>query len=327
MRLNTILSWVWYSITLVMGLYCFPFTGLMALGHGLYAIFLEKFNFSGKILKAYLISSLISFLVFIPWLWISLKNLSVISQTTNWSANYKQSLPILSRNWVIGISRLFFDINIRHDSSFSYLLLMGIVTNLVMILLTYSIYFLVKNSALKVYLFILNLIGVTALCLILPDLTLGGIRSTVDRYLIPSYLGIQLCIAYILGININSKNSWKKNWQAIAFILILGGIISNIVISQADNWWLKQVGYQNPSIAHLIDRSEKPLIISDLSSSKLGNVISLSHLLKSSAQFQLVKSARILDISTNYSDIFIYGTSGELRSLLKKSKDFKIVPA
>jgi uncharacterized membrane protein len=210
MRLNTILSWVWYSITLVMGLYCFPFTGLMALGHGLYAIFLEKFNFSGKILKAYLISSLISFLVFIPWLWISLKNLSVISQTTNWSANYKQSLPILSRNWVIGISRLFFDINIRHDSSFPYLLLMGIVTILVMILLTYSIYFLVKNSALKVYLFILNLIGVTALCLILPDLTLGGIRSTVDRYLIPSYLGIQLCIAYILGININSKNSWKK---------------------------------------------------------------------------------------------------------------------
>jgi uncharacterized membrane protein len=329
MRLKTVLSWVWYSITLAIGLYCFPLTGLVAIGHGIYATIVEKFRILDKNIRAYFLSCLAAFLLFIPWIWLAFSNLPTISHRTNWSTNYKQPLSVLARNWAVGISRLFFDINTRHDSQFSYRLLMGFVTIAILALFFYSLYFLVKISSGKICWFVLTLIGTTALSIVMPDLLLGGIRSTKDRYLIPSYLGIQIAIAYLLAMKIGKLDLRKysqKFWQVITIILICLGIISNLVSAQLDNWWLKETGYQNPAIARVINQLENPLIVSDISSSQIANVISLSYLLKPQAKFQLVQNAQVPDIPKNFSNIFIYGTSGELRSQLEQLKNFKIMP-
>jgi uncharacterized membrane protein len=45
-RLKTRLTWVIYGVTLVFGLYTYPFFALTIIGYGIYAIALEKFVLS-----------------------------------------------------------------------------------------------------------------------------------------------------------------------------------------------------------------------------------------------------------------------------------------
>lgn len=67
MRLKTKASWRTYAAILALSLYTFLFTGLVALGHGIYVALTERFRLT-KISIAYLLSSLAGLLAFLPWL-------------------------------------------------------------------------------------------------------------------------------------------------------------------------------------------------------------------------------------------------------------------
>ncbi len=85
------------------------------------------------------------------------------------------------------------------------------ISNLIiLILIVYSFYFVCKNTPERVSLFVLTLTSVTVLSLLLPDLIVGGIRVATPRYEIPSYLGVQLAVAYLLSTKI--RCIFIKNW-------------------------------------------------------------------------------------------------------------------
>lgn len=318
-RLCNRLSWRLYAISLIVGLYTFLFTGLVAIAHGLYLFSLKtKLQFA-KALLAYWLASIIALVAFIPWLIIVVSNFSAI----NSNVNKDGAIPLLSliQTWLFNLSYIFFDIGWDSNSENSINLTSPII--LPFLLLTgYSLYFLYRTTAKQVSLFILLLTFVPVLALILPDLILGGQRSLTMRYLIPTYLGIQITVAYLLATKLSSSNvKHQKFWQLLLLLLLTSGILSCAKSTYAETWWIKGSSTENPQVARIINAANHPLLVSD---TKIGRVISLSYLLEPKVQFLLKPKCHTcqLDFSSklsfesemfdNYSTIFLYKPSDEM---------------
>lgn len=94
--------------------------------------------------------------------------------------------------------------------------------------------------------------------------------------------------------------------------------MSGAVSSEAEIWWTKEWGGENPAIARSINLAAKPLVVSDISEVSLGNVRSLGHLLESKvrlqlfnlnpqvpSEMQLVDKSTIPRIPKDFSEVFV----------------------
>lgn len=142
------------------------------------------------------------------------------------------------------------------------------------------------------------------------------------RYLIPTYLGIQIAVAYLLATKLSSSSvKQQKFWRLLTLVLLTSGILSCVVSARTETWWTKGNSAENPQVAQIINQANRPLVISD---TKIGRIISLSYLLEPKVQFQLNPKCHTCqldftsnlsfdsEISTNYSDIFAYKPSEEM---------------
>lgn len=298
-----ILTWGIYAVTLALSLYTFLLSAFVAVAHGIYVIATARFKLN-RTVKAYLLASLAGFLAFTPWIVVVITNFLQFDGSTSWT---KMQLPveILIKSWLLQLSRIFIDLNFGFENQFSF-----VITPIFLTLIGYSIYFLCRTTNYKVWLFIVMLIVIPALPLILPDLIFGGIRSLSERYLLPSYLGIQLAVTYLLATQIHNKSLLRRRiWQTIMGLLIICGLVSYGVNSQAETWWSKVISYGNPQVAKIINQAARPLLISDASGINYGNVFSLSYLLQPKAQFQLVKDQTIPNIPNGFTDVFLLNPS------------------
>lgn len=109
-RLNNLFNWSIYSLTIVLGLYTLPLFLLVAIGHGIYIIPIERFKFNNTV-RNYLISFIVGLLAFIPWIFLTLISVSSLEETTNWlNYSYRYGIPELAFNWLQNITRLFIDL-------------------------------------------------------------------------------------------------------------------------------------------------------------------------------------------------------------------------
>jgi uncharacterized membrane protein len=321
LRVNTKWSWSIYAIAVALALYSHLFSALTAVGQGIYVVIIERGRWS-KRLKAYLLAATTGLLIFLPWIAIFLNNESQASKKWGWIV---QDLPPLHfyHTWVTNLVRGFFDVQFRNNDPFdiqfgfdeptTYLIVP------ILLLVVYAIYFLFRKTPLQVWLFVLLLMASTTLPLVLPDLISGGKRSTIARYQLPSYLGIQLAIAYLLSTKLSQDlrirppfppnlggtggqngsicvspvraislgNLQQNLWRFITSGLVLYGVISCVFIAQADTWWTKYTDYYNPQVARLINQSNSPLLCSE---SNYDRILSLSHQLDPKVRLKLVAS-------------------------------------
>ncbi len=323
MRLKTKLSWGVYAVTLILGLYSHLCNVFVAIGHGIYVVATESFHLS-KTVTAYLLASLVGFLAFAPWILVVAK--LPRPSTLGWAEQKIGLLNMFSR-WIGNLSRVFLDLGLDRSASLgSKSVQLGFLIPLILslfILTVYSIYFLYRTTPKRTWLFILTLIGSITLALILPDLILGGRRSTTPRYLVPFYLGVQLAIAHLLATQITSINlQRRKLWQIAMVMLLSSGVLSCAISSQAQIWWNKDSAldkYYFP-VAHIINQANHPLVISD--SAKPGMALSLSYLLNPKVRLLLLTKADIPKIPSGFSDVFLYRSSKALRN--KIEQDHKI---
>lgn len=310
---DRILTWGIYTVTLALSLYTFLLSGFVAVAHGIYVIATTQLRWN-KTVRAYVLASLTGFLAFTPWLLVIIINLFQFQSTTAWTT---AKLPLLTviQSWLIQLSRIFFDLDyVGWENPKSYL-----ITPIILILVVYSIYFLCSTTHPKVWLFIVTLIAVPALPLMLPDIIFGGVRSLAERYLMPSYLGIQLAVAYLLATQLyNGKISRQRIWQTIMVLVIFGGVVSCTVSSQAETWWSKVISYGNPQVAKIINQASRPLLISDSFGINYGNVFSLSYLVEPKVRFQLLKGTNIPKLPQGLTDVFLLNPSDTLRKEIEK---------
>ena len=305
--------WVIYALTVAIGLYSHLFFALVAIGHGIYVVAIEGWRFSKKVL-AYLLASLTGLLIFSPWLLIIAANLSQIIQSTATTNSTVRNLPL---RWLLNLSRLFFDLN----QGLSFI---NPILYLTAILSIWAVYFVCRNTPKQTWLFIVTLIGVTGLALILPDLILGGRRSSVTRYAIPCFLGIQLAVAYLLTFKI-SKSQYSKRWSKVLVALIASGVISCVASSFFPVWWHNSHtnSKYNVEVARIVNQAERPLLVTD---EIPGRVLAFSHLLKPDVNLQLVVEPNIPKIADNFGNVFLYRPSERLRQGIEQEQNFKIEP-
>ncbi|AVH69557.1 glycosyltransferase family 39 protein [Nostoc sp. 'Lobaria pulmonaria (5183) cyanobiont'] len=316
-RVLRILNWGMYAVTLVLSLYTFLFSGFVVVAHGIYVIAIAKFRFT-KTVKAYLLASLAGILAFTPWIMVLIVNLLQVKSSTAWT---KRHLPldILIKSWLLQLNRIFLDLNFGFENPFSY-----VITPIFLVLIGYSIYFICRTTNYKIWLFIVTLIMIPALPLMLPDLLFGGIRSLAERYLLISYLGIQLAVTYLLATQLHNKSFARRRiWQIIMGIVIICGLVSYGVSSQAETWWSKVISSGNPQVAKILNQATHPLLISNDSGINYGNVFSLSYLVQPKVQFQLVKDRSIPNIPDGFTEIFLLNPSNSWRKQIETNYNYK----
>ncbi|MGB7441092.1 MAG: glycosyltransferase family 39 protein [Coleofasciculaceae cyanobacterium] len=304
-RLKNWQNWLIYSLTVTLGLYTHPFSAFVSIGHGIYLLITEGLRPTKQFIN-YVLSSLLGLLLFVPWLLIVVTNFSnFLSNTASVNLNRSGFLPLF---WGLNLSRIFFDLN-QGTSPFSPLHYLAAFLSI------YALYYLYRQAPLKVWLFIITLIGVTGTALIAPDVILGGRRSSITRYAIPCYLGIQIAVAYLIAQKCLIKPAGKRNkkrWRYVAIALIFSGILSGIVSSQLPVWWHKSQAKSryNPAVAEIINQTEQPLVITD---EIPGRVLSIAHLLKPDTQLQLVVEPAIPKITADFNNVFLYRPSDNLK--------------
>ncbi|MBD2564576.1 MULTISPECIES: glycosyltransferase family 39 protein [Nostoc] len=307
--------WSIYAVTLAISLYTFLWSAFVAVAHGIYVMLTAKFQLTETV-RTYLLASLVGFLAFMPWITIVMGDFFqflISADKTITQPNLTPVFPFL----LMQLSRIFFDIDLSPDNYFNYL-----ITPTFLILLGYSIYFLCLTTNYKVWFFLITLIVVPALPLILSSA--GGIQSSTEAYFIPSYLGIQVTVAYLLATQLyNGSLSRRSIWHIIMALVIICGLISSKVSSQAETWWNKGMSYGNPQVAQIINQTTRPLLISDALGNNYGNVFSLSYLLEPKVRFLLVNNQKIPKIPDGFADVFLLNPSDTWHEKIEKKYKLK----
>jgi uncharacterized membrane protein len=321
LRRSTRLSWSTYAVSIALALYTHTFSVLILLGHGIYVALVEGWRSARS--RNFIIAALAGIGLFVPWLRVILDNFSLFSENT---ASVNVDRPDLYLIWGLNLSRLFFDLN--QGPSW-----INPVPYLLFALVIAAFYFLYRHAPARTWIFVVILAGVTGFALIGPDVILGGRRSSITRYAIPSFLAIELAVAYFLTCKLpiqhskfNTQNSkWPSRWRTIAIALISSGVISCAVNSQAQVWWHKShsKSFHNPQVARIVNRSDRPLVISDQNP---GMILSFSHLLQEDVRLQLIVKPAIPQLPAGFSDIYLYRPTDNLRAGLERDRQVNVAP-
>jgi uncharacterized membrane protein len=327
-RVKTWRSWGIYAATVAVGLYSHLFFVLVAIA---------KCRWS-KTVKAYFLSSLLVIFVFIPWIAVILTN---YKQALKMTAAQDINTPLLYflKSWLGNLSRNFIDTGFSSSSPFAApwpsLVFPSISVLLIVVLVTYSIYFLIRHIPKKTWLFILLLIGFTSLTIIIPDLILGRRTSVTGRYMIPAFLGVQLSVSYLFAERVSptlakNQNRYRKFWQVTLLALLTSGVISCAAVSQADTWWNNLTDTNNRQLAQIINQPSHPLVIQEIDSSppryNVFNLISLSYLLKPDVKFKFIPKNTVTEIPQEFNHVFFLSPSHTLKSGIEKKYKTKVEP-
>ncbi|EDX76165.1 hypothetical protein MC7420_5599 [Coleofasciculus chthonoplastes PCC 7420] len=326
-------KWVIYAASISLGLYSHLLFLFVILSHGLYVLICQILQIqAGKYLEVerelvpdiffykpigklliYSWATLIGIVGFFPWI------LVLFNKSAGMAGWLVRTLSIteITQRWLINLSSIFFDIQVGYvspifsigsaesgiylsvDNPFTYVIFAIVVIEI------YAVITLVTTQPPQTWLFILTLIVIPAMALVLPDLISGGQRSVTGRYLIPSYLGIQIAVAYLLRMKLfDLKIQSRKLWQLLLIALILGGILSCGVSSQSETWWNKYSSYDYPQVAKVINQAPSPLIISDRE--KIGRLISLSYLLDDKVSVMVIEPSSLPNIPAGFQPVFVF---------------------
>lgn len=328
-RVNSNMSWMIYSITLILGLYTYIFSGLVAIGHSIYVFTNENLKIN-RTVKNYFLSTLVGSIFFLPWIIAIIFNLEYAKKTTDWTSS-SIAFTALLKVWLLNLDRLFIDYNYNFMSRN---ILMYMLTFILLSGVIYSFYFLVRHTPKQSWLFLLTLIGITSIVLVSADLFLGGKRSGIPRYVIPCYLGIEITLAYTLAVKIMFfKSLTRQLAKVVVGVLIFLGIFSCNISYQAETWWNKYNSIFYPEISKIVDEYSKPIVITSTP-----DMISLKYSLSPHVDLLPLNSSANNNYSFNnlpsiietkninlkdYSDIFVYNSS-KILQLLELSKQYSI---
>ena len=307
--------WVVYGFSLALNFYVSLLSIFLAIAHSVYLSIVEDFRWKKQI-RNLCIAVIISVFLFTPWIQVIISNYDRLEDKTSWTT-IARPLPDLLLTWSLHLTSIFIDFIPGYNLAVS-----AKIAPIILIFIIYIAYFLIIHTSQKKWLFVLSLIIIPASGLILPDIIWGGQKSSITRYFVPCYLGIQIALAYWL---IKGKYSWQKFRQAVILIIIFSGIISCLVSSQANTWWNKLVSYNHPVIAEIINRYEQPLLISHQHDTSAGNLIALSYLLDPDVKLILVQPQEIPQIPVDrFEHILIWTNSLDFIDLIEHKYNCKL---
>jgi uncharacterized membrane protein len=327
--LKTQKSYGFYALTVVLGLYSHLLFAFVALGHGIYILLIEKLRWTPTV-KNYIGASAIAVLGFAPWIFVLIRYGKSAIDKLSWQSFKLSPLDSL-KHLIINMDRIFFDVGLYTNYSKTYLIIFLPTLLITIILSVYALYFLMKQVPLKFSYFLLISIFLFPTITTLYDLLKGGSRSSVTRYYLPSMIGIELAVAYLITTQITERQR-KKLGQGIFIVMTSLGVISGVIMTQNSTWWNKYTLSDTMKIAPLIKSSKSTLVVTDFDPQKygdltyeIGSLMCLSYQLEPQIKYMVVPSPNPPQISPNeFSDIFLYNPSQTLTNNWGNSPNWKL---
>ncbi|MGJ3245026.1 MAG: glycosyltransferase family 39 protein [Elainellaceae cyanobacterium] len=304
-------AWALYGVTLVIGLYTHYLFALVALGHGLYGVAIARFepkHPTFQTLRGYLVTTLLGFVAFMPWVIITVIHRSQLQNAID-ATQRGASVSYLLNVWFRNLNRVFFSTDLA-------------TFNLLLVLLTiYALYGLCRRTPMRVWLLVMTLIGTPAAALVIGDVITGGIASSRIRYLIPCYLGIQLAIAHLFSIHI-AQSRQSRIWRGILVLVLTGSVVASIINVQTNVTWIKSdKAKYYPQIIEAINTSDRPLVISDSSPTY---VLALSYRLNPTVHLELIGHPNQVEIPDEFESIFLFDPSPRLQRTLINMRGYEL---
>ena len=274
---------------------------------------------------SYAIANIIGFIAFTPWIVVIFLNFKAIQDTATWQAESgKPPLSFYLKSWLGNTARQFVDFGLSSDTGSMALKLFIPLLLSVVALVIYSLYFIQKTTDRKVFLFAISLVVVPWLVLAIPDLLSGSTRSNIQRYIIPTFLGMQISVAYLLSVQISSPKAYRANiWKLITIVVFSLGIISCALSSQSPDWWNKRADSHSLEVAEIVNSKPNPLLITKSHPGMRLGV--LSYRLDRSTKVWLIDES-LKAIPPGDNDLFLYDPSPELMEQIKSGDTWTLEP-
>jgi len=313
-------AWCAYSLTIAAGLYVHLLFLTVLAAHGLY-IGLAGFQSwppKGRRLfreyKAFLLSSLLGLLLFMPSAFLLIPHGARAAAKLSWAGEPIRPLLLLAR-WGFNYSVLFLDTNCSGQFAESLspaTVAVRVLQVFILLGVLYAMWFTWRTARRQTALLVLTLIGGPFLVLATSDLFLGGWLSGVARFLVPSYLGVHIAMAYLVTAKCETA---RKPYRAIAGAgLLLAGALSCVMIVRAETWWTKPTQYYTPEVARIVNQSPHPLLITPME----GEMISIAHGLHANVRILPVTEQTALGALEGEGETFLYDPEGDLFERMAK---------
>lgn len=318
-------AWSLYSISMLLSLYTSLLSIVIWIGHCIHAIASQKVKIT-KELSAFLKASLLGFVGYSPWLFFAVLNLAQVERSNAWMFQ-PTPIPALFRSWVINYQFIFLKHSLTGSLSFLFTFAIALLTFL-------AARSLILHTPKATWAFIALLVVPLLLTFLVPDLVWGGLRSTNGRYFVPCYLGVQIAVAHLLSTQLQTRSDWLQQayWRLVLIVILSAGVLS------CSAQLVQNRMSEDLAIAALINQSETPIVISAEQSYQgggtIGDILTLSHLVKPSTRFQLVIQPQIPSIP-NQGNLYLYKPLTFLKQQIQeiytiepiyKDKLFRILP-
>lgn len=313
LRVGDYRGWQMYSLVTVLGLYTHIMFGCTAIAHATY-LFMVRDENKKESIKAFIKSLLVSLTLFTPWIVVFFFSIPDVLQKTAWMHSPVAKLT-LAYSWLLSVNRLFFDF-----PGSEYLIPVSLA------LVGFSLAILIRCTPMRSWFLPVLVVIVAGGAVILPDIVGGGRRSLETRYLLPSLLMLELCVAYAIGKGIKTNSSWAPLARVLAMLLVTGGLSSQLLIIGSNTWWNKSVSASNGEVARIINAADKPMLISTLGDINPGEVLSLSYMLKDDVRLLMLGDSSMPEItSTDQGAIFVLNPRWELQKAFNDKYDMQLI--
>jgi len=314
-------TWITYSLSIALSLYCHISALRVLFGHALH-VALNNRNYKNGIARPvapFVAATVFALVLFIPWAIQIINHLPPGFRSAEWFA---QHLPILEQ--VGGTFDLFAKVfcDCRHLAPS----LQNLFAPLVVLAEVASAVCLVRTAPRPAVFFLGTLFVATLISLALPDIIYGGNLSTMDRYMMPTFLSIQCAVGYAVACALQSKRAAVARSGWLVFVgLIALGIFSCSSVLNARTFWgyaavdeLKTARFLNQFSHPVLLGSQQPegftgVLLSIASASNPGTVLAFS------------PGNDLAPVPAGYDDqIFVWKPTGEQVELLRADRRFDL---
>jgi uncharacterized membrane protein len=259
-------------------------------------------------------------LAYFPWLVVIFVKFGAVEHSLGSELEAKLSLFEILRVLAGSLKLNFVDLGFFSSS------MLGIVsTAAVLVVIVYSLVFVMRHEPWQRWLFLLLPILLSTLPFILADLLFSGQRIRQARYFIPCYLCVDYLVVGVLVAKTIRSGLRAWPWYVALCSLLFARGVSCAVSSRAVTWWSTQ--WDNSiAAAQVVNQAREPVLVSD---DYLLYSLALANYLRPDIKVVLrPRCYECLDRSTPgittgmlprgpFTDAFALGPSPELQQLLR----------
>jgi len=244
------LNWGAYAVTVSLGIYTDSIFGLVIGAHAVSTLLLARRD--RRTLAGYALATAAGLGTFAPWGLNAVHSKGHIEGLLVWGANV-YPVKFLAEKWAFNVAAVFF------DAEFADLRL-AFVAAIVLAIVLASIVAFARTAAPRERAIALPLMLIPIATFVAVDVTQGSHFSTIPRFLLAGWIGLEVIVASALVAAIAARARWALPAFAI---LVIGGAIAAYVDNGAENWWdnNNQVAYQ--AVARTIDVTPAPLVLDE----------------------------------------------------------------